>query len=189
MKLPALFVVGWAIQFVGHLFEGRKPAFMDDLVGLLVGPLFIVAEWGFALGLRKELLAAIENQLRSYRVSRISQAEVLDQPAQFPEEFNLEQFWQQSTTKFKSQLPNYKATFRVSPEVFPRLPFAGRFARVGEAGTTDERGWIAVEVGFDVEEMACEYALSFGSKLEVLAPASLREKVIEMAQEIVDSYN
>jgi uncharacterized membrane protein YGL010W len=56
-----LFVVGWAIQLVGHLFEGRKPAFLDDLVGLLVGPLFIVAEWGFALGLRRELLAQIED--------------------------------------------------------------------------------------------------------------------------------
>jgi uncharacterized membrane protein YGL010W len=55
-----LFVVGWAIQFIGHAFEGRKPAFVDDLVGLLVGPLFIVAEWAFALGLRDALRAAIE---------------------------------------------------------------------------------------------------------------------------------
>lgn len=49
------FVVGWAIQFVGHVFEGRKPAFLDDLVGLLVGPLFLVAELAVALGLRPEL--------------------------------------------------------------------------------------------------------------------------------------
>jgi uncharacterized membrane protein YGL010W len=55
-----LFVAGWAIQFVGHLFEGKKPAFLDDLRGLLVGPLFIVAEAGFALGLRKEVLKQIE---------------------------------------------------------------------------------------------------------------------------------
>lgn len=50
-----LFVAGWVIQFVGHAFEGRKPAFVDDLVGLLVGPIFLVAETGFALGLRAEL--------------------------------------------------------------------------------------------------------------------------------------
>src|SRR3989344_4936903 len=29
-----LFAVGWVIQFVGHYYEGRKPAFVDDLVGL-----------------------------------------------------------------------------------------------------------------------------------------------------------
>jgi uncharacterized membrane protein YGL010W len=59
----ALFVVGWAIQFIGHAFEGRKPAFVDDLVGLLIGPLFIVAEAGFALGLRAPLRAAIEAEV------------------------------------------------------------------------------------------------------------------------------
>ena len=30
------FAGGWAIQFLGHAFEGKKPAFVDDLVGLLV---------------------------------------------------------------------------------------------------------------------------------------------------------
>lgn len=58
-----LFVAGWIIQFVGHAFEGRKPAFVDDLVGLLVGPLFITAEAGFAVGLRKPLLRAIEERV------------------------------------------------------------------------------------------------------------------------------
>ncbi len=55
-----LFVVGWIIQFIGHAWEGKKPAFVDDLVGLLLGPLFITAELVFALGLRRELLADIE---------------------------------------------------------------------------------------------------------------------------------
>ena len=55
-----LFVVGWVIQFVGHKYEGRKPAFVDDLVGLLVGPMFVVAEALFAAGWGKGLLAAIE---------------------------------------------------------------------------------------------------------------------------------
>ncbi|RJY08814.1 DUF962 domain-containing protein [Aurantiacibacter aquimixticola] len=47
----ALFVVGWLFQFVGHHYEGRKPAFLDDLRSFLVGPLFMVAEGLFALGL------------------------------------------------------------------------------------------------------------------------------------------
>ena len=57
-----MFVVGWVIQFIGHYYEGRKPAFVDDLVGLIVGPLFVVAEWAFALGLRKEVQAAVEER-------------------------------------------------------------------------------------------------------------------------------
>lgn len=54
------FGVGWVIQFIGHWWEGRKPAFMDDIVGLLIGPLFVMAEMGFALGLRTDVQQAIE---------------------------------------------------------------------------------------------------------------------------------
>lgn len=56
-----LFVLGWIIQFVGHHYEGRKPAFVDDLSGLIIGPLFVVAELAFLLGMRPELKQAIEN--------------------------------------------------------------------------------------------------------------------------------
>lgn len=62
-----LFVVGWIIQFVGHYWEGRKPAFMDDIVGLLIGPLFVLAEMGFALGLRKALQHEVEQRCGSVR--------------------------------------------------------------------------------------------------------------------------
>ncbi|MEX5493515.1 Mpo1-like protein [Pseudomonas asgharzadehiana] len=57
-----MFVVGWVIQFVGHYYEGKKPAFVDDVSGLVVGPLFVVAEVGFLLGLRQDLKVQIETR-------------------------------------------------------------------------------------------------------------------------------
>ena len=57
------FVVGWIIQFVGHWYEGKKPAFVDDMVGLLVGPMFVVAEAMFLLGWNKPLQAEIERRV------------------------------------------------------------------------------------------------------------------------------
>ena len=60
-----LFAVGWALQFIGHYFEGRKPAFLDDIMGLAIGPLFVAAELGFLLGLRKPLAAEIEQRLNT----------------------------------------------------------------------------------------------------------------------------
>ena len=57
-----LFVLGWVIQFVGHYYEGRKPAFVDDVSGLIVGPLFVVAELAFLLGLRQGLKQQIEQR-------------------------------------------------------------------------------------------------------------------------------
>jgi uncharacterized membrane protein YGL010W len=58
-----LFVVGWLVQFIGHYYEGRKPAFTDDLMGLIIGPLFVVAEALFLLGLRRDLSVPIEAQV------------------------------------------------------------------------------------------------------------------------------
>jgi uncharacterized membrane protein YGL010W len=58
-----LFVVGWAFQFVGHYFEGRKPAFLDDIMGLAIGPLFVAVELGFLLGFRRDLQQGIESYL------------------------------------------------------------------------------------------------------------------------------
>lgn len=63
-----LFVVGWIIQFIGHYYEGKKPAFVDDLVGLLIGPLFVVAELAFALKLRLEVQAAIDARVGPVRL-------------------------------------------------------------------------------------------------------------------------
>jgi uncharacterized membrane protein YGL010W len=57
-----IFVLGWILQFIGHYYEGRKPAFVDDLVGLLVGPMFVVAEWLFAAGWGREVHAEIERR-------------------------------------------------------------------------------------------------------------------------------
>ncbi len=54
-----LFIFGWLLQFIGHYFEGRKPAFVDDLSGLLIGPLFVVAELAFKLGCRPALASQI----------------------------------------------------------------------------------------------------------------------------------
>ena len=61
--MDALFnipILGWILQFIGHYWEGRKPAFVDDILGLVIGPLFILAEATFALGFRREVLHAIE---------------------------------------------------------------------------------------------------------------------------------
>lgn len=65
-----MFLIGWAIQFVGHYYEGRKPAFFDDVMGLVVGPLFIVAELAFLLGLRDDVQRAVEQRVGPVRRTR-----------------------------------------------------------------------------------------------------------------------
>jgi uncharacterized membrane protein YGL010W len=60
-----LFVAGWALQFLGHRFEGMKPAFFDDAKQLLIGPLFVCAEIFFLLGAHAKLRRYIEERVGS----------------------------------------------------------------------------------------------------------------------------
>ncbi len=55
------FVGGWVLQLVGHVWEGRRPALVDNLFQAFVGPMFIMAEVLFALGLKGELKVVVEN--------------------------------------------------------------------------------------------------------------------------------
>jgi len=59
----AIFVAGWALQFLGHKYEGMKPAFYDDVRQLLIGPLFVCAEAFFMLGARAELRRYVESRV------------------------------------------------------------------------------------------------------------------------------
>lgn len=65
-----LFVAGWVFQFVGHMaYEHRKPAFVDDLVGFLIGPLFVLVEMLFGFGWRPALREAIEAEVGATRIT------------------------------------------------------------------------------------------------------------------------
>ena len=71
-----LFVGGWALQFLGHYFEGKKPAFLDDLRGLLDGPMFLVAEAAFAVGLSPELREEVERRAGPTRWGKIAASDL-----------------------------------------------------------------------------------------------------------------
>lgn len=41
----SIFVVSWIVQFIGHyVYEGKSPAFLTNLVHLLIGPLWVAAK-------------------------------------------------------------------------------------------------------------------------------------------------
>ncbi|MFN8490378.1 MAG: YafY family protein [Caldilineaceae bacterium] len=186
-----------------HEFEEKAPAFPaiqqalwqnrkvqlhyqrndDATVDRLVDPLGLVAK-----GRIWYLVAAVEGDIRTYRVSRVQSASLTDQPCERPAGFDLAAYWTQSTADFKANLPQYPVTVRVAPEIVARLHNPARFARVVQVYAPDGDGWVKLDMQLDVEETACEYLLGFGPLVEVLAPAALREKIIELAQGIVARY-
>jgi uncharacterized membrane protein YGL010W len=39
-----IFILAWTGQFAGHILEGAKPSFLEDIQYLFVGPLYVLAE-------------------------------------------------------------------------------------------------------------------------------------------------
>ena len=58
-----LFVGGWALQLLGHKFEGNRPALTASLFQIFMAPIFLMAEAFFALGLRRELRQDVERRV------------------------------------------------------------------------------------------------------------------------------
>ncbi|MGH6630308.1 MAG: DUF962 domain-containing protein [Burkholderiales bacterium] len=64
-----LFVGGWALQLWGHVFEGRKPALVDNLFQIFVAPIFLAAEVFFALGFKPGLHQAVQKRALAMRAA------------------------------------------------------------------------------------------------------------------------
>lgn len=60
---------GWVIQLVGHVWEGRKPALVDNFFQIFVAPIFLAAEVFFALGYKPALHAAVQKRALEMRAA------------------------------------------------------------------------------------------------------------------------
>jgi predicted DNA-binding transcriptional regulator YafY len=169
------------------LWRGRKLSFVygqEGCASARVGdPLGLVAK-----GSVWYLAASVGGEVRSYRVSRVRAAEMLDEPCERPAGFDLAAHWEESSRKFRENFPRFYATFRAHPSIINRMHAARAFARVEEVGEDDGEGWRRVRMRFQFAEEACEFALGFGARVEIVEPAELRAKVLEMAEEVVGFY-
>jgi predicted DNA-binding transcriptional regulator YafY len=170
------------------LWQERKLQFIYERADCepserIVDPLGLVAK-----GSIWYLVAAVDGASRTYRVSRIRDARLTEQPYSRPADFDLPAYWRQSAADFKAALPRFYAKIRVGPGVPRWMNYMGRSSRVEHTQPPEANGWSTVTMRFDAEEEACQFALSFGGQAEVLEPESLRAKVIAAAQEIVSQY-
>ncbi|QBC32847.1 DUF962 domain-containing protein [Pandoraea sp. XY-2] len=55
-----LFVGGWIVQLIGHHFEGRKPALLDNVFQIFIAPMFLMAEVFFHFGYKPSLQRRVQ---------------------------------------------------------------------------------------------------------------------------------
>lgn len=150
-------------------FHYRKPD--GERTARTVDPLGLVAK-----GSVWYLVANTGEGFRTFRVSRIENALVMESPSERPAGFDLAAHWKASTDQLREGRKRYAATLRVEPGYADRLAM-WRCTTPRAATQPQPDGWLVREVEFDDEEQARFVALGFGPRAEVLAPVALRDRV------------
>ena len=147
-----------------------------------VDPLGLVAK-----GNAWYLVANTPRGFRTYRVSRIEEAKLLEEACERPANFDLAAYWQTSTRQFQDGWRRHRATLRVEPRAAEWVRM-WQAASSGDSPAVDADGWVTLKVQFDHENEACFLVLGLGSRVEVIEPISLRERVITEARKLVERH-
>jgi predicted DNA-binding transcriptional regulator YafY len=134
------------------------------------------------------LVANVEAELRTYRVSRIADVARLDESFVREPNFDLAAYWTRSNDEFRANLPRYPVTVRAAPEVLDRLRRGTRYRDHDTAATSEPPGadgWTTLHLAFDVHEEALATLLFVGASIEVLAPTKLRDALADVATRLL----
>jgi predicted DNA-binding transcriptional regulator YafY len=136
-----------------------------------VDPLGLVAK-----GASWYLVAHTSKGYRTFRVSRIEEAKVLEAGCERPPDFDLAAYWKASTTAFIAARRRLSVTVRMEPHAADSLKqWCPDIVVVGPSSPADP--WVTLRMAFDDEDQAAFMILGFGPRIEVVSPVSLRHRV------------
>jgi predicted DNA-binding transcriptional regulator YafY len=131
------------------------------------------------------LLAIRDGEDRTYRLSRIQAAQELAEPAQRPDEVDLERLWRDRSERFRAGGDQVTVLVRVNPA--RREDIVGTALAV-HSEVEDSDGWLRLGVSFQDARHA-EWALwQLANDAEALAPEWLRDSLHKRAAAIATRY-
>jgi predicted DNA-binding transcriptional regulator YafY len=172
----------WQTQQVRILYRRGE---RGGVVEREIDPLGLVLKGGIWY-----LVARAGENIRTYRVSRVLDVEILAERFERPEQFDLAEYWERSTTAYEQAADRVEVTLRMASERFDM--FAGDpDSRIGAATRVpdpDLPGHVRVTVTYDWADDAVGMALRLGADVEVIEPEWLRRSIFESATAIVTRY-
>ena len=179
---PWLALVKEAI-FSDRLIDIRYRNSADGMSNRTLAPLGLVAQ-----GTTWYVVALVEEDIRTYRVSRIEFAEMLQERFSRPDDFALAVWWTRSKQLMTERLPRYPVRLRIEESALSMLRRELRWGRIENTGPPADDGWVVVDIRFELENSALATVLSMGDRVEVLSPDSLREEVARQLQLTLSLY-
>ncbi len=196
LDVAGWFSAGEAAPLLGTLseavWEGRMVEVGydrgDKVVERRLQPLGLVLKAGIWY-----LVAGIDDQVRTYRVSRVKHAQVLGERFERPAGFELAAFWAESTAAYERHTPRLEVTLRIDPGALPVLADLAGVATVRAAERLtppegDQDGWQVLRLRMDWPLEVPARVLALGDRADVLEPVALRDDVAELAERVAARY-
>jgi predicted DNA-binding transcriptional regulator YafY len=137
------------------------------------------------------LVGQAEQQIRTYRVSRVAGARLYEDRFERPADFDLAGFWAEASSAYERATPRIELTLRVRPERVPWLldAIADRpLASVERLDTPDADGWPHLRLQLPWPDEAASTILPLGPDAEVLEPQALRDEIAGLARAVLGRY-
>jgi predicted DNA-binding transcriptional regulator YafY len=144
-----------------------------------------VRPYGLVLKAGRWYLVAADaaGDVRTFRVSRILDAEVDPEPFDRPADFDLAAYWAAHQRDFDRRRLRERAELRMGPDTFAALPGLLEPAAAEAAGQTvtgpDADGRLRVEIPIESVEFALPQLLALGPDVEVVGPPALRARIVD----------
>jgi predicted DNA-binding transcriptional regulator YafY len=159
----------------------------DAAVTRILDPIGIVLKAGIWY-----LVARTGDQMRTYRVSRILEARILEETFERPQGFDLASWWAESSAAYEREVPRLDVVVRVKGSEMWRLADAvgGRPVREAERlGPPDEEGRETLRVTVEWPAEAAGRFAAAAPDLEVLEPARLRDELLAAGRAAIETYS
>lgn len=136
------------------------------------------------------VVALVDNQIRTYRGSRILDAVPLGEPVARPPDFDLATYWAETSAAYEREAPTVDVVVRVRHTHLERLRTVVGERVVEGAARLDEADpeWLRFRIRLPWPDEVPGQLLGVGSGLEVVEPAEVRARLIATAERVVASY-
>ena len=136
-------------------------------------------------------MARADDQIRTYRLSRVVRATASDERFGRPAGFDLASQWAEASSAYERGAPIQTVVVRLRPDRTWRLAdVVGE--RVVDAAerleAADPDGWIHLRLRLSWPDEVPGQMLAVGPELEVLEPADVRDRVAMLARAVSDRY-
>ncbi len=154
---------------------------INETKEVILDPLGLVCKRGiwYLIGINTEII-------KTYKVTSIESAFLINEHFHRPKDFNLETHWKSSISNFKSLIPKYLFTFKVNPSILNHIQ-ERKFIAINNKFIKDNE--IYLDINFDSIWQGIEFAFTYGKNIKIIKPIEAINEIKTKASEVMEIYD